>query len=155
MKKQKKVIAIVVLLVGAALFAPRLFNTSENAGIASAQSVKVYKSPTCGCCANYATYLRREGYDVEVIETENMAAIKAEHSVPAHMESCHTSVFEDGKVVEGHIPVKGIEMMMDSDEHMIAMPGMPSGSPGMPGPKAVFKIHRVDAEGNTSLFTEL
>lgn len=124
-------------------------DTKGGVEVVSAHAATVYKSPTCGCCSNYVAYLRRYGLDVEVVETEDMGAIKQTHGIPAHMESCHTTVFDDGQVAEGHIPMEAIEQMMkDHTVETIAMPGMPAGSPGMPGAKrGAFMIHHVTEMG--------
>ncbi len=125
--------------------------------IVSAKTVTVYKSPTCGCCGNYASYLKRAGYDVEIVETHDMNSIKDKYNIPLELQSCHTSVFGD-KVVEGHIPLEAVEAFVNDDSGLasIAMPGMPSGSPGMPGRKTEeFHIFGMDAEGNKTEFMKL
>src|SRR5690606_19855532 len=50
--------------------------------------------------------------------------------------SCHTAVV-DGYFVEGHVPVEAIVKLLQESADIagIALPGMPSGSPGMPGEK--------------------
>ena len=160
MNKKTKifVLSIGFVALGAWIFGVRVTDSGITSGVdtVSAKTATVYKSPTCGCCANYAAYLRRYGYDVDVIETEDMDSVKHEHNIPREMESCHTTLI-DGRVVEGHIPVEGIEEMFtsDSDVKTIAMPGMPSGSPGMPGvKKGLFTIYEVSETG-TSEFTQL
>jgi hypothetical protein len=122
----------------------------------SAQALTVYKSPTCGCCANYIAYLRRNGFRVETVETEDMSAIKTEHGIPYDMESCHTTVMGD-YVVEGHIPVEVMYKLLEEKSAVsgIAMPGMPAGSPGMPGAKrGAFIIHQM-TEAGVSEFMQL
>jgi hypothetical protein len=98
--------------------------------------ITVYKSPTCGCCVGYSGVLNGEGFDVEIISTEDMKSVKDKFGVPANMESCHTSVV-DGYFVEGHVPIEIVNKILleKPDIDGIAMPGMPSGSPGMPGIK--------------------
>ena len=97
---------------------------------------KLYKNPSCGCCGEYAKYLQAHGYAVEVIPTGDMTAIKQAHSVPARLESCHTTLIS-GYVFEGHVPVETINRVLK--EHPIirglSVPGMPAGSPGMTGVK--------------------
>lgn len=96
----------------------------------------VYKSPTCGCCENYITYLKRSGVDVDVITTTEMDAVKESNGVPAGYATCHTSTV-GGYTVEGHIPLEIVRKLLDDKPTLsgIALPGMPSGSPGMPGAK--------------------
>ncbi len=55
-----------------------------------------------------------------------------------------------GYVVEGHIPEAAIQKLLTEkpDIKGIGMAGMPSGSPGMPGPKnAEFVIYEITHEG--------
>jgi len=100
------------------------------------RQVTVYKSPTCGCCVNYISILRSEGYDVDVVETQNINSIKNKYGISPEMESCHTSVFDD-YVVEGHVPLTVVDKLFTEQPNIrgIALPGMPAGSPGMPGIK--------------------
>src|SRR3989338_865102 len=99
-------------------------------------AVALHKSAACGCCGVYGSYLRREGYGVEVHNTNDLAAKKRELGVPRELESCHTSEV-GGYVVEGHVPEEAIAKLLQEKPDIvgIGMGGMPSGSPGMPGPK--------------------
>ncbi len=75
------------------------------------------------------------------------------YPVPPGMESCHITVL-DGYSAEGHIPVEAIEklLMENPDIDGLVMPGMPPGSPGMPGPQVEdFVIYAVK-DGKTSKF---
>lgn len=117
----------------------------------------VYKSPSCGCCGNYVSYLKRQGYDVEVVQTQDMDSIKERYEIPRDMHSCHTTVIGD-YAVEGHIPLEAVDKLLAErpDIRGIAMPGMPSGSPGMPGPKlGAFVIHGMARDGSVPIFMEL
>jgi hypothetical protein len=139
---------LVAVLSGLLLWNPLGINT--NSGVAIAREVTVYKSPTCGCCANYAAYLKRQGFSVKVIETNNMDGIKSKYNIPHSLESCHTSVVDD-YIVEGHIPFEIINKLIDEKPAVtgIGMSGMPSGSPGMPGAKTdPFMVYSFDGKGN-------
>jgi hypothetical protein len=96
----------------------------------------LYKDPDCGCCSQYAAYLRAAGHDVDVKNTYDISSVKEEHGVPDDMYSCHTMVI-GGYVVEGHVPLAAVERLLSKTPSIggIALPGMPSGSPGMGGPK--------------------
>lgn len=118
--------------------------------------VTVYKTDSCGCCSNYAGYLKRLGFDVNVISLPSISNIKEEYNIPRAMESCHTSIIGD-YFIEGHIPIEAINKLLEEkpDIDGIAMPGMPSGSPGMPGPKTGdFVIYAVK-DGNYEKFIAL
>jgi hypothetical protein len=107
-----------------------------------AEEATVYKSPTCGCCKGWVTYLQRHGYHVTVIDRDDMDAVKDGLGVPAEMRSCHTAKI-GGYLVEGHVPVEAIDRLLAEKPKVtgIASPGMPSGSPGMDGPKAPNPIY--------------
>ena len=96
----------------------------------------MYKSPTCGCCVGHAGELTRNNFDVNVIPSSNLATIKAGYNIPREMQSCHTSVVGN-YFVEGHMPMEAIDKLLleQPDIDGIALPGMPSGALGMPGPK--------------------
>lgn len=99
---------------------------------AAGESVRLYKTPNCGCCEAYADYLRDNGFDVQVIPTHDLSAVKSEQGVPEDLAGCHTSLIE-GYVFEGHIPVDSVRRILDTrpDTTGISVPGMPVGSPGM------------------------
>ncbi len=96
----------------------------------------LYKNPQCGCCTGHADYLREHGFEIEVVESTRLDQLKREHGVPPSLESCHTLLL-DGYVVEGHVPVASIRKLLAERPEIrgIALPGMPQGSPGMPGPQ--------------------
>jgi hypothetical protein len=105
-------------------------------------SVMMYKNPQCGCCEEYAKYLRRHGFKVTVKPTHDMSLISRQNGVPEHLAGCHTMLV-GGYVVEGHVPVNAINKLLAErpDIKGISLPGMPEGSPGMTGPKtAPFEI---------------
>ncbi len=105
----------------------------------------VYKTQSCGCCGAYISYLQSKGFDVETKTIQDLSGIKEQYGIPADMQSCHTTVIGD-YFVEGHVPVEAInKLLLDKPAISgIAMPGMPSGSPGMPGSKtAPFVINAI------------
>ena len=103
----------------------------------------LYKNPQCGCCEEYATYLRENGFTVTVEATHDLPLIKQQQGVPKDFAGCHTMVM-DGYVVEGHVPVDTLNKLLTErpDIKGISLPGMPLGSPGMTGRQhAPFKIY--------------
>lgn len=110
-----------------------------------ARRATLYKNPQCGCCEDYAKYLRDHGYKVDVIPTHDLDAIKTKHGVPETLNGCHTTLL-DGYVVEGHVPVGTIERLLRERPRIVgvSLPGMPQGSPGMSGRKdAPFTIYEI------------
>ena len=96
----------------------------------------MFKNPECGCCEDYATYLRANGFDISVKPIADLRSIKRFLGVPEALESCHSLVI-DGYVVEGHVPLNAVNRLLTERPSIrgIALPGMPLGSPGMNGPK--------------------
>ncbi len=150
-KKKYLWIVGIVLAVGALFLifsaAGRSFETVDNFG----GEITTYKSGDCGCCGVYYGYFKREGNsNVNVINLEDISEIKKQYGVPSAMESCHTTIVGD-YFVEGHIPLEAVEKLLTEkpDIKGIAMPGMPSGSPGMPGAKkGDFVIYAVNNDGS-------
>lgn len=111
----------------------------------------IYHSPECPCCGNYVGYLRENGFDVRVETVADMTPVKRRFGVPQDLLSCHT-MDVGGYVVEGHVPIAAIDRLRSEKPAIrgIALPGMPEGSPGMPGPKSEkFVIHAISDAGST------
>jgi len=121
-----------------------------------APTVQVYKSPTCGCCANWVAHLQQHGFTTRVTETDDVASIKTQRGVPARVQSCHTAVV-DGYVIEGHVPAADVQRLLKERPAVvgIAVPGMPIGSPGMevPGQKPQkYDVVAFDKQGQIRVF---
>ena len=100
--------------------------------IAADTIVQVYKSPWCGCCGAWVSHLRKAGFQVEVIEADDLNPIKRRYRVPEALHSCHTAVV-DGYVIEGHVPAREVKRLIKERPAAVGLsvPGMPIGSPGM------------------------
>ena len=48
---------------------------STGAAIAAPVQARLYHNPGCMCCEQYADYLNAKGYDVDVLDTDDMAAL--------------------------------------------------------------------------------
>jgi hypothetical protein len=145
----------IVLLGGGAAFAV-LRALSGVAGAASGPEVTVYKSPTCGCCSEWVTHLRRHGFRVKTEDLADLQPIKTRHGIPAELQSCHTALV-GGYVVEGHVPADLVERLLQERPRVagLAVPGMPVGSPGMevPGmPADRYRVLTFDRSGKTAVF---
>jgi hypothetical protein len=119
--------------------------------------VKVYKTPTCGCCVKWIDHLEQAGFSVESETLDNVTPIKAANGVPPRLESCHTAIV-DGYVVEGHVPADIISRLLAEKPDIagVAVPGMPVGSPGMEmgGRKDPYQVVSFDDEGNLAVYAE-
>jgi hypothetical protein len=151
------------LFVAIALLAILFFMFGSS--VSGFQSVKdfdgkmtIYKSGSCGCCGVYVNYFQRKGNsNVEIVNVENMNSIKKKYGIPSQLESCHTTIIGD-YFVEGHVPLEAIEKLLEEKPNIkgIAMPGMPTGSPGMPGAKTGdFVIYAVENDGSYNEWTRL
>ncbi|PWB31831.1 metal-binding protein [Pseudomonas sp. SDI] len=97
----------------------------------AAQTIDVYRDPNCGCCKEWISHLRDNGFTVNDHVEPNMSAVKQRLGVAPRLASCHTGVI-DGKFVEGHVPAEQIQLLAKRpDLRGLAVPGMPMGSPGM------------------------
>jgi hypothetical protein len=116
--------------------------------------VTVFKSPTCGCCGIYSQYMEKEGFQVKVEDVPTMDYIKKEFNIPSQLQSCHITQIGE-YFVEGHVPLEVIDKLLTENPDIagIAMPGMPSGSPGMPGRKTgPWTIYAVNHDGSYAEF---
>lgn len=124
---------------------------------AAAVTVRLYKSPECGCCEGYADYLRKRGFTVTVEPTNQLAEISRKAGIPADLQGCHTAFIGD-YVVDGHVPVEAIDKLLAEHPTIkgITLPGMPAGSPGMVGEKTEkFTIYAIASDGKSSVFITL
>lgn len=121
------------------------------------EKVTLLKSGGCGCCGVFGNYLEQKGFGVEINDVSDSASIKSQYKIPASMESCHTTIIGN-YFVEGHMPLEAIEKLIieKPDIKGIALPGMPYGSPGMPGTKeGEFVIYAVQNDGSTTEFMRI
>ena len=123
----------------------------------AAESITVYKSPTCGCCAEWIKIMESKGHKVKVEHPFNLQGVKNNLGVPKQVNSCHTAVI-NGYLFEGHIPEQDILAFLASPPagaKGLAVPGMPPGSPGMEvagGTVAAYDVIAFDKAGNSEVF---
>ena len=143
-------------LLGALVSVGGIVVAQKPAPALQAYTVQVYKSPTCGCCANWVKHLQQHGFTTRVTETDDVASIKTQRGVPARVQSCHTAVV-DGYVIEGHVPAADVQRLLRERPAVagLAVPGMPIGSPGMevPGQKPqAYDVVAFDKQGQTRVY---
>jgi len=147
-------VSVVVGAVGCSNGETAAGNQNEQASLASL-TLTQYRTPTCGCCHQYESYLGDHGVKVEVVEISDTTPIHERFNIPSSVLSCHTSEI-GGYFVEGHVPVEVIDELLAERPEIdgIALPGMPSGSPGMGGEKtAPFVIYAV-SDGEAEIYKE-
>lgn|GEM_PF-854988 len=117
-------------------------------------TAKVYKDASaCRCCDLYFNYFEAYGFELEVIETDDMESLYTEYKIPHHMQSCHT-IFIEGYFIEGHPPIAAVEKLLAEkpDIDGITLPGIPNGAPGNIGAKTTeFTIYALK-NGEASVF---
>lgn len=94
----------------------------------------VFKDPSCGCCGGWVKHAEGHGFSVAIEQPEELAAVFAEHDIPAELQSCHLALSAGGAVFVGHVPVPFILDYLEdppSGARGLTVPGMPVGSPGM------------------------
>ena len=126
---------IATLAFGAALFGGASFLLNGLPTVARASDMTVYKSDSCGCCGGWVEHMRKAGYAIRVVPTDDLAPVKVRLGVPESLWSCHTAVV-DGKLIEGHVPAAAVDAFLKAPgaARGIGVPGMPTGSPGMEAP---------------------
>ncbi len=129
------------------------FTAPSNRGIGAA----VYKTSSCGCCGLFANYMQKQGFDTNIITQGDISNVKEKYNIPSAMQSCHTTTIGD-YFIEGHMPVEAINKLLEEKPDIagIAMPGMPSGAPGMVGSKTEdFVVYAVNKDGSTYEFMRI
>ena len=120
---------------------------------ADKQKIEVFKTPSCGCCYGYVLFLEEEKFAVKQTDMRSLHTVKKKYNIPLEMQSCHTSIL--GKYfIEGHVPLEAINKLLKEQPDIdgIALPGMPIGTPGMPGEKEEpFIIYQL-VDGKSSVF---
>ena len=116
-------------------------------------NVEVFKTPSCGCCYGYVLFLEEEKFKVKQTDMRSLHTIKQKYNIPVEMQSCHTTIM--GKYfIEGHVPFEAVDKLLreQPDIDGIALPGMPIGTPGMPGDKdEPYVIYQLK-DGKSSVF---
>jgi hypothetical protein len=117
--------------------------------------IVVYRSPSCQCCGKWLEHLKKNNFNVKDIVTDDVQAIKKKYGVSDAMASCHTAL-GDGYVVEGHVPANDIMTLLKTKPKLvgIAVPGMPSGTPGMEkgDRKDAYNVMSFDKENHYQIF---
>ncbi len=149
------VVVVVAIAVYALLLHPLVF-PGRNEPPADLGPIDVHLEATCGCCHQYMAYLEANGFQVTPNEMADVSGVKQAKGIPSNMWSCHTSIL-GSYFVEGHVPMEAIHTLMTENPSIdgIALPGMPSGSPGMGGSKtAPFVVYAI-SRSQVTVFMEI
>lgn len=146
--------ALLTLVAGGT--ATMLVAESSRAADATEQ-VTLYRDPGCGCCESYIAYLRRHGFNVIVKSASQgeLDKMNRKIGIPSHLAGCHTA-FVDGYVVDGLVPAAAVQKLLKDRPPLraITLPGMPTGAPGMMGPKkeGTLTVYAIPNEGKPTAF---
>ena len=154
---KKFVKPIIILILSVSLFYSLNFIEDKKNVLANINnknlSVEVFKTPSCGCCYGYVLFLEKEQFNVKETDMRSLHSIKQKYNIPLEMQSCHTTII--GKYfIEGHVPLEAVNKLLKEQPDIdgIALPGMPIGTPGMPGKKEEpFVVYQL-IDGKFSIF---
>ncbi|KIC36921.1 DUF411 domain-containing protein [Leisingera sp. ANG-M7] len=124
---------------------------------AAAETIRIMKSPSCGCCTAWADHLAAAGFQTEVrnVADEDLWAMKDRLGVSGDLSSCHTAM-AGPYVIEGHVPAGDIQRLLAEQPKALGLsvPGMPIGSPGMEmgDEREAFDTLLILADGTTEVF---
>jgi len=120
--------------------------------------MKVYKSPTCGCCGNWSHKMEQAGFSLEVLNRSSLDEIKQQQDIKPALRACHTALVGNF-VIEGHVPAEDIVRLLKTRPKGIrglVVPGMPMGAPGMEMGRGAmpFTVLALHEDGSTSVFAK-
>ena len=61
-----------------------------------------------------------DGFQVEAIDRDDMAAVKDSLGLPSDLSSCHTGVI-DGYVIEGHVPAEQVARLIEEKPEALGL----------------------------------
>lgn len=118
---------------------------------ATAATLEVIKTPTCGCCTAWVERMQAAGFTVKARNVEDTSPIAKAAGVPDRLRSCHTAKI-GGYVIEGHVPAADIKRLLAQKPKGavgLSVPGMVAGSPGMevPGRSDRYQVMLIQKDG--------
>lgn len=125
---------------------------------AGGRRLEVFSTNGCGCCISWIKHVEDDGYSATVTNLPMADLVQKKMALGLKPEaySCHTALIE-GYVIEGHVPSIDIDhLLIDRPDAIgLALPGMPSGSPGMgnPDPANPYEVLLVRRDGGTEVFS--
>ncbi|MGN8225647.1 DUF411 domain-containing protein [Gracilimonas sp. BCB1] len=156
MNNAKILIVGLLVTVGVAAFLFWPGNSPQNI-LSDKTEIVMYKNEGCQCCTKWGDHMEEGEFTVEEVPTPVLMQVKQQNGITRELASCHTAMIGD-YVVEGHVPRADVErLLQEKPEDVIglAVPGMPTGSPGMemPGrPADNYDVILLKKDGTTSVY---
>ena len=151
-------ILIIGLLVTAGVAGYLFWPGSSASNMMSDKTEAVmHKNQGCECCTRWGSHMMEGDFAVEEVPTPVLMQVKQQNGISREMASCHTAMIGD-YVVEGHVPRADVERLLKEkpDAIGLAVPGMPTGSPGMEMPGQMpdsYDVLLLKKDGTTSVFS--
>jgi hypothetical protein len=104
-------------------------------------------------------HLRENGFNIKTNDVSDfrLNSIKEKYGVPRALWSCHTGIVE-GYVIEGHVPAELVVRLLKEKSPIagLGVPGMPIGSPGMPGTNPQpYDVISFDGKGRMQVYQHI
>lgn len=119
------------------------------------KQLTVWKTPTCGCCGDWVSHLRKSGFEVVINNVNDTGPIRKQFGLADKFGACHTARL-NGYVIEGHVPAQELNRLLDERPVALglAVPGMPMGSPGMDagGSRDAYSVLLVQSDGKSRIY---
>ncbi|TLM76421.1 DUF411 domain-containing protein [Microbulbifer harenosus] len=136
------------------------YAATKEDGAGRPEDIIVYKSPFCLCCKEWMTHLQQNNFSVGSDNGLDTAAVKQRWGIPASMQGCHTGVWRNQYVFEGHVPARLIRKFLANppkDSIGLSVPGMPKGSPGMyrGGEFEPYVVYQIQRDGEYRFYEKV
>lgn len=133
---------------------------SSKATLNQQLSLVVHKSPTCGCCGAWVDHVKEAGFIADIVEDSDLQALKDRFGIVAQARSCHTAIYKDKYVFEGHVPPASLNAFLSNppaEAKGLVVPGMPIGSAGMEDGDRFqpFKVLQLNNDGSYSVYANI
>lgn len=129
------------------------------AGLLAGVAMTVAKSPTCGCCTGWIDHAEAAGATVTIDHPADLGATFADAEITPEFQACHLTT-TDAAIFVGHIPLRFVAEYLaapPADARGLAVPGMPTGTPGMEAGDALdpYDVLTLNNDGSTSVYARV
>ena len=122
---------------------------------AALPALVAYRNPGCGCCENWAKLMEAAGFKTTMLDDPDLAARRTSLGLPESLAGCHLAQIGP-YVIEGHVPADDLLRLLRERPAAkgLAVPGMPSGSPGMEGGEVEkYDVLIFQADGSSEVYS--